>query len=534
MEAVAGQNVTLPCTIKKIADIKIGNIVNIEWKKNKPQGTKLALYSPGKGLILFWPNVTMQVNGTPLYSLQLYGVTTQDSGIYMCDIASYPWGFFRKKIQLEIKDDVDIKCDVESPFEVNSGGNVTITCRLMIPDVTYRWTKNKALVSDNESLELRCVSEAHAGEYTLTVSTGNARLQKEFIVSVLTATTSSSRDCVTEPAQSNVTEEGLATSPTNVTEEGLATSPTNGLSTTGADVTRTVNMSAAVTDENPNSVNVTAEDPVTSFTDTRVSVTPPPPTHTDPYRLNSSDEQETRPTPGANTVPLSDRSVAFDLSTTLSYGDEVFRSTYETTNESMGGNPAAPSTLSPGNATVVIEDEGTGGARRLLLLLLSLIGIPILVSITAAGVLYARRRKKRSTSQEEGHDFHNLDDDEQQDNLQGQRENPIYGNIGSDRRDVCYETVAFQPTRDPVKPLEPDLNYASLDLKTMKKRMKKNRHRQGRDPQGGSDLEPPVNLTASSNASFEVEADVDAQRPPRDTGAMESHSCIYLNSQQIV
>ncbi|XP_056267777.1 T-cell surface protein tactile [Pseudoliparis swirei] len=395
MEAVAGQNVTLPCTIKKIPDLKIVNIVSIEWRKNKPQGTKLALYSPGKELVLFWPNITMQVNNTSLSSLQLYGVTTQDSGIYICDIASYPQGSFRRRIQLEIKDDVDIKCDAESAVEVHSGGNVTITCRTMIPDAKYTWTKNKALVSDNESLELRCVSEAHTGVYTLTVSsTGNARLQKEFTVTVRTATTSFSRDLVTVPAQSNVTEEGLATSQSNVTEEGLATSPTNGLSTTDAYVTRTVNMSAAVTDENPNAINVTAEDPMTSFTNTHVSVAPSPLTHTDPYRLNNSDEREIRPTRDSNTVPLSDQSVAFNLSTTLSYGHEVFRSTYETTNESMGGNPAAPPTLSSGNTTVVIEDEGTGGARRLLLLL-SLIMVPILVSITTAGVLYSGRRKKR-------------------------------------------------------------------------------------------------------------------------------------------
>ncbi|XP_034406069.1 LOW QUALITY PROTEIN: uncharacterized protein si:ch1073-15f19.2 [Cyclopterus lumpus] len=378
MEAVVGQNVTLLCTIKKSPDLKI---VSIEWRKNKHESTKLALYNPDKGLVLFWPNVTMQVDNTSMCSsLQLYGVTTQDSGIYVCDMASFPLGSIWRETVLEIKD--DIKCDVESAVEVHSGENVTIKCRL-IPDAKYKWTKNKALVSDNESLELWCVADAHTGVYTLTVSTGNQSLQKEFIITVLTATTSLNIDLVTVPPQSNVT------------EEGLSTSATTGLSTTDTNVTWTMNMSTDVKDENPNSKNVSAEEHMTSLTNpTHVSVTLSPITHTDPYHFNNSNDQEIHPTHDSNTVTLSDQSVAFNLSTTLSYGNKVFRSTYETTNESMEGNPGASPTLSTGNTTIVIEDEGTGGCTASLLL--SLIIVPILVLIAAAGFLYLRQiRKKR-------------------------------------------------------------------------------------------------------------------------------------------
>uniref|UniRef100_A0A8C2Z7T0 Ig-like domain-containing protein n=1 Tax=Cyclopterus lumpus TaxID=8103 RepID=A0A8C2Z7T0_CYCLU len=365
MEAVVGQNVTLLCTIKKSPDLKI---VSIEWRKNKHESTKLALYNPDKGLVLFWPNVTMQVDNTSMCSsLQLYGVTTQDSGIYVCDMASFPLGSIWRETVLEIKD--DIKCDVESAVEVHSGENVTIKCRL-IPDAKYKWTKNKALVSDNESLELWCVADAHTGVYTLTVSTGNQSLQKEFIITVLTATTSLNIDLVTVPPQSNVT------------EEGLSTSATTGLSTTDTNVTWTMNMSTDVKDENPNSKNVSAEEHMTSLTN---------PTHVSIH-----------PTHDSNTVTLSDQSVAFNLSTTLSYGNKVFRSTYETTNESMEGNPGASPTLSTGNTTIVIEDEGDNYYLAhtfdpgCVILLLSLIIVPILVLIAAAGFLYLRQiRKKR-------------------------------------------------------------------------------------------------------------------------------------------
>ncbi|XP_029304366.1 uncharacterized protein LOC115019129 [Cottoperca gobio] len=118
-----------------------------------------------------------------------------------------------------------------------------------------------------------------------------------------------------------------------------------------------------------------------------------------------------------------------------------------------------------------------------------------------------------------------------------QQENPIYGNISSDRRDsaeVCYEMMSMRHTRDRMESPEPDLNYASLDLQNAKKRMKKNRHKQGQ-ALGGSPLkeELPVHFTPPVNAFLEVEADMDAHLPSRDTSTMVSHSSIYLNSQQI-
>ncbi|XP_068572023.1 T-cell surface protein tactile [Cebidichthys violaceus] len=383
MDAVVGQNVTLPCTVRNSPAL---TIVSIEWMKNK--NTKLAVYSPYKGLNLLWPNVTMQIENASMGShLQLYGVTTQDSGIYSCYISSFPLGSIWKETVLEIKDDVNIMCDVDRAVKVHSGENVTIKCKLF-PDAKYKWTKNKTLVSDNESLELWCVTDAHAGVYTLSVNTGNTSLHKDFIITVLTATTSLRTDVATVPPQSNVTEEGLIES----TDSGLTTSPATGLSTTDANVAWTMNMSTDVKDDNPNSRNTTAEEYITSLTNsTHVSVTLSPITHTDPNHFNNSTDQEIHPTHNFNT------SVASNLSTTSSYGNKVFRSTYGTKNESMGGNPGAAPTLSTGTTTIVIEDEGdtidpgTGGARSHLLWLII---VPFLVLIAAAGFLYLRLKRK--------------------------------------------------------------------------------------------------------------------------------------------
>ncbi|XP_073335653.1 nectin-3-like protein [Pagrus major] len=188
MEAVVGQAIALPCTINTSLDLKI---VSIEWSKNINYITRLALYSPMHGLHLFWPNVSIQIESKTLGShLHLPGVSKWDSGVYMCDIATFPLGSIRRETQLEVKDvDDEIICDANSTLEVHAGENVTIHCTAL-PNMQYRWTKNKKLVSENESLELYWVTDAHRGSYTLTVNTGNKSLQKEFTITVLTATTS--------------------------------------------------------------------------------------------------------------------------------------------------------------------------------------------------------------------------------------------------------------------------------------------------------------------------------------------------------
>ncbi|XP_041808605.1 uncharacterized protein LOC121617477 isoform X2 [Chelmon rostratus] len=186
---------------------------------------------------------------------------------------------------------------------------------------------------------------------------------------------------------------------------------------------------------------------------------------------------------------------------------------------------------------------------------LVLLSLALLISLCVNVIFCIRRRASlciddeccnphmfegESPSQDEGHYFHNLNHDEQQENPHNhheQEENPIYGNISTDRRvsvEVFYEMMTMQHTRDRMKSLEPDLNYASLDLKVANKHKKKHRHQQGHT-QGRHKPQDqlPARLTPPVNAFLEVEADMDCQLPSRDTSTMVSHSSIYLNSQQI-
>ncbi|KAF3705863.1 hypothetical protein EXN66_Car021554 [Channa argus] len=151
---------------------------------------------------------------------------------------------------------------------------------------------------------------------------------------------------------------------------------------------------------------------------------------------------------------------------------------------------------------------------------------------------YSHNIKGEGLSQGEGQYFHDLNHHENQENPHNheQQENPIYGNITIDRRvssEICYEMMTKQQTRGPMKPSHRDLNYASLDLKVAKKRRK--HHYQQSQAQGNNNCQDqlPAHSTISIHDFLEVDEDMDAHLPPRDTSTMVSHSSIYLNSQQI-
>nr|XP_019952904.1 PREDICTED: uncharacterized protein LOC109635876 [Paralichthys olivaceus] len=367
-EAVVGQNITLPCTIESLPDLKL---VNIEWRKKNNNSTKLALFSQGNGVHLFWPNVTIRIeNANRLMGsyLHLPEVKKWDSGIYICDIATFPLGSFRRETELKIKD-VEIMCDRDGSLEVSNGQNVTIHCQASL-NAQYRWTKNKELVSENESLQLLWVTDAHAGVYILTVNTGNETVHKEFTIAVQRATTHLKTDPTTVLLQT----ESFSVPADN----SFPTSLTTGLLTTDANVTWTTAIGSHVTDDSPDVI--TPGEDVTSFTSpTHFSATKFAVTQTDPYH-----------------------------STTLSPGSAVFTSTQEMATDeaykyqdisskrpqvqsSTSGNitenyerPAATPTLNAGNNGTVVEDAAPSYLAVLII-------IPVLVLIAVAGFLYRKR-----------------------------------------------------------------------------------------------------------------------------------------------
>lgn len=101
-EAEVGQDITLPCIFNNIPDLKIANV---EWRK---ENIKVALYDLSHGIHLFWPNVTIETvknkeNNFMGTYLHLPAVNEGDSGIYICTIATFPYGNLRKEMELKIK-----------------------------------------------------------------------------------------------------------------------------------------------------------------------------------------------------------------------------------------------------------------------------------------------------------------------------------------------------------------------------------------------------------------------------------------------
>ncbi|XP_069577249.1 T-cell surface protein tactile [Brachyistius frenatus] len=345
MEAAVGQNITLPCIVKNGTDFKI---VSIEWSRKENERTKLALYSPGHGVHLFQLNVTIKIEYNDAKKLMgsylhLPEVTKWNSGIYTCDVTAFPDGTIRIETELTVKDDIQIMCDVKSPVEVHNGENVTIRCKAF-SNPQYRWTKNKTLVSDNGSLELWWVTDADAGVYTLTVSTGNKSLHQEFTIMVLTATTS------------------LRT----VSPQGL---------TESADISHTTSLTS-------------------SINSTHISVTSSPATHSDTnHSINSTTSSHAR------TVFRSTQEVASDERRNESntvYPEDIFStrlkesSTVGNMSENTENSDATP-TVSTGRTAVVTEDKDTERSHWLIVVLI----VPMLVLIAVVGLLFRRHILKK-------------------------------------------------------------------------------------------------------------------------------------------
>lgn len=381
-EAAVGQNVTLLCTVKHHPRLRI---VSIEWRKNMIGNPKLALFSQGHGVHLFWPNVTIDIeknhaNKSTGSYLHLLEVKKWDGGIYICDVATFPFGSIRRETELKIKDAVELMCDVGQSVDIRNGENVTIRCRAS-PQAQYRWTKNMELVSETESLELLWVTDAHAGVYTLTVDIGKESMHKEFTITVQTATTGLQTDPTTVSPQSNVTEEGFL----KPAGHNLTTSPTTGHSTSIPSVTWTT--AVAGTDATDAHVTATAGERVTSFTSpAHSSVTSSPAAaHTEPNHstalspgstvYRTTQEMAGDETRNESTLHTAHPEDIFSIRPRESVTPGDITEKYE--------SPGATQTLKTGNG-IAVDDTGRSHLGALIV-------VPVLVLIAVAGLLYRRR-----------------------------------------------------------------------------------------------------------------------------------------------
>ncbi|XP_029375646.1 cell wall protein DAN4 isoform X2 [Echeneis naucrates] len=376
-EAEVGQNVTLPCTVKSISNLKI---VSVEWSKKT---TKLVVYSQQYGVYMFWPNVSIHIqNNTAETSmgsyLHLFAVNKWDAGVYVCDIASYPFGTIRKEMELKIKDALEVSCDADSAVEVNYGENMAIRCRASA-DAQYRWTKDKELVSANDTLQLWWVTKAQEGVYALTVNTRDQSTKKAFTITVRMPTTTQSTDVSTS----------YTSKESRPTDGTITTAPTAGLSTTDSSTWSTDTSDGQ---QNSGNTTTTAGRLLTSSENhpDGSATSSPPATHTDPYRL-------------FNSTPSSNYSTVFRSTQEMATNDARKQSITYTVEPELGTSmrPEESSTL--GNTTEsdstdqMLKSGAAEDAKRSHIALLII--VPILILTIVAGFLYRRHIIKQRMAQ---------------------------------------------------------------------------------------------------------------------------------------
>ncbi|KAL7847317.1 hypothetical protein SRHO_G00222970 [Serrasalmus rhombeus] len=159
LNATVGQNISLPCIVSEEENVSINQL---EWHREGERGDeKLVVFNP-----LFQPhysaNVTLQLVRQTNSRLQgsilhLLGVTEMDSGNYVCEISSFPYGSSKKatKVQVTVP---WISAQVEPPVRsVVEGDEVKITCASHPPADRYRVL----------SLQSTFTLESQSGHFTI-------------------------------------------------------------------------------------------------------------------------------------------------------------------------------------------------------------------------------------------------------------------------------------------------------------------------------------------------------------------------------
>ncbi|CAG00466.1 unnamed protein product [Tetraodon nigroviridis] len=154
MEAVVGQNVTLPCSVESDRSI---HIIMIEWSKKRNRNQKLALYSLYFGGERFSSNVTLTVNNKTMASeLHLHSVTKWDSGIYICSLSTFPLGSIRGETHLKVR---DVATSTEKSFPESTHSIYSTSLTPQHPTAATRTTDGSTDATGGPNTSLGVVTE---------------------------------------------------------------------------------------------------------------------------------------------------------------------------------------------------------------------------------------------------------------------------------------------------------------------------------------------------------------------------------------
>ncbi|MCJ8742477.1 hypothetical protein PDJAM_G00082540 [Pangasius djambal] len=155
VNATVGQNISLPCILLH----EHPTIIQLQWHKEGEQGEqKLVVFNPsfspytlssvGTTLELVNNINTAKLRGSILH---LQEVTEKDSGVYVCDIASFPDGSIKISTKVQVT----------------------------VPNVSMKVTPPDRTVIEGDTVSISCVSDPPPDKYTLSSSLSQSVMESQ-------------------------------------------------------------------------------------------------------------------------------------------------------------------------------------------------------------------------------------------------------------------------------------------------------------------------------------------------------------------
>ncbi|TSK16197.1 Mitochondrial import inner membrane translocase subunit Tim10 B [Bagarius yarrelli] len=480
VNAVVGQNISLQCIVLK-ENLKF---IQLQWYKQDEHGEqRLVMFNPLYP-ILYYANVILEpmreTNTRNLLGsiLHLQEVTEKDSGVYSCDLTSFPDGRKKYLTKVQVTDLDNIECNSESQIQIESKTNFTITCEAKSSRSLYfDWIKDNMTVFSGASLNLWMVRPDQSGMYTLIVHTENDHLHKRKYFTITVTNRTHTEDLSTTMIMET-------TSQTTTTHEPDVTSqtsqPQHNSSTSEVMSTKVMYISTSAPSTG-NSTMVHIKDT------THVGVVSTDVTFT----LTSSEDSTSSP------------------------GSTSRKSDHDTSTFIFTFGFTATRNISDDLTTKITKQNGSMAHAVFII-------IPFLLMLVLIGFLY-RKYLIQKRFENEGQE--NLD-------------NPIYGNIFVDGRGGSMPMSEYgnnkqmpkKATRQDEQSGPEDVSYASLDLRLVKKHKKKKR---SREEQNQTHMVQTYPAPVPQMRCTERTADCDGALPSRSSSLTVSRSSIYLNSHQV-
>ncbi|XP_067113624.1 T-cell surface protein tactile-like isoform X1 [Osmerus mordax] len=347
--ALVGENVTLHC----ILDNHRLNISQIEWTKTEFTEHKIIIYNPIFGTHSYRDNVTVEAvvdQGRRLRGahLHLSGVQIENSGLYNCDLSTYPRGSIRMSNKLEIRGPT-----LETPLSNSTTDEL--------------WSRNGSLTESSHTTSLPSHTKTRSYTDTNTNVSWTSGLHTN-----LTNPTTELSDFTTAAMNHSLSLDDITSS-----------SEEPDMPTTVLPVTQTV-LDQSVNSSDDLSIKTGEATQGSTFSyPTHGPTTAPPPVQSE-STYPSTNQSDTSP---------------WNMSVWSTVGYTGHGSTPQTSSQADEERPLSPSVFpeentqtaastqsSDPNTTGVIKDDASDGPQRYAVLVI----LPIIALVILLGILYRR------------------------------------------------------------------------------------------------------------------------------------------------